>query len=527
MKTKLLSTLFLCLATVCLQAQVDIKWNEAYSSAFTNRVVDEDFQAIYTLSSDKTSLYIEQYNKENLALIKQTPFQVPITETATLEHFCGYQGKITLFYSIYSKTDKKISLFAYQIDKNAQIITKPKEVFSKKIPKRFMEENFKIKTHPEDSSYYFIYHMDLQKTSLDFVFVDGELDVLDVGNKDLSIEYEDPLYYFLECFTDKNFNIYIQSKTRYSEYGKLYKSTLSKLSFNKEGQLEDKEEYSWAIEEKSVDDLLIHFGQGDDMIVAAIRKGWRTPAGSTEKQFSVLGLSWTKINTLSGKKISEQYSAFNQEQLKAFLTEEEWEKSRDPDQFGDLVPLQIVSGKKEGYYLVCEDRNQYFSSDGVSYKFMSLIICNIDKEGKVSWLSCIPKNQGFPGSYLPRNIDVYKESKMEISVGFLAISGYIDYRPYLSYTLFQEDGKLYFIFNDGIGNFKGKGEMNYVQFGFSFGMPTYAIVDKEGRVSKNLIYPKMRKDLKMRAGITYKMNSGDIIIFSGKGKFNKLGKIKL
>jgi hypothetical protein len=62
---------------------------------------------------------------------------------------------------------------------------------------------------------------------------------------------------------------------------------------------------------------------------------------------------------------------------------------------------------------------------------------------------------------------------MEISVGFLALSGSIDIRPYLSYTLFQKNEKLYFIFNDGIGNFKVKvkGEMNYVQFGFSYGMP--------------------------------------------------------
>jgi hypothetical protein len=40
-----------------------------------------------------------------------------------------------------------------------------------------------------------------------------------------------------------------------------------------------------------------------------------------------------------------------------------------------------------------------------------------------------------------------------------------------------------------------------------------------------LIYPKRQKDLKMRAGITYKTNNGDNIIFSGKGKVHKLGKI--
>jgi hypothetical protein len=83
------------------------------------------------------------------------------------------------------------------------------------------------------------------------------------------------------------------------------------------------------------------------MTIPAIRKGWRTPNGSKEKQFSALGVSWTQINTLSGKTINEEYNSFNQEQLKAFLTKEEWEKSRDLDLFAGLVPLQIFPKKIE------------------------------------------------------------------------------------------------------------------------------------------------------------------------------------
>lgn len=116
---------------------------------------------------------------------------------------------------------------------------------------------------------------------------------------------------------------------------------------------------------------------------------------------------------------------------------------------------------------------------------------------------------------------------MEVSVGFLAMSGVIDMRTYLSYSLIQKGSKLYFLFNDWTGNFKGTGEMNYLQFGFTYGIPTCAVVDKKGRATKKLLYSKNPKDLRMRAGVTYETSNGDHLIFSTKGKANKLGKVLL
>lgn len=383
----------------------------------------------------------------------------------------------------------------------------------------------RYKACPDDSSHYLIYHFDRKLIQLDFIFVDGNLNVLDAGSKSLKKEYKDDNYHWLECFADKNFNIYIHSNSRNSEGYNT--SKLSKFTFNKDGKLEAKEQYDWNVSDKGIKYLHIHFGKGEEMIVAAIRKGQETLDGSEEKRDCAVGMSWTTINTLSGEKIREVYSPFDLNLLNDFFTKSEWDNSKRNGLFETLRPIQIVSNGGDGYYLICEERARYYRSDDCSYKFMSLLVCNIDKDGKLSWLSCVPKNQGFLGSYFPHEIDVYKKSKIEVSVGFLSISGAIDMRTYLSYTLLQKEEKLYFLFNDWTGNFGNSGEMNYLQFGFTYGIPTCAVVDKRGRATKKLLYSQKPKDLKMRTGLSYKTANGDHLIFSGKGKANKLGKVSL
>jgi hypothetical protein len=537
-KISLTALFILIISTLSIgQKEVDISWNEKYSEAFTNFIVSEDDSYLYTFSSDKNAFYIEKYSKKELALEKKTAIDFPNEREANLEFFISEEDKVSIFYSTWSKSERISTLYAFKVDLSGKVVQGVKEILTVNIPNKYSKGLFRNVRPNKNSSNYLVYHSYLDYTFdaqvVNFALVNSSIDIIEQGEKDFREEKVVSKCYFLGCHMDNSNQVYFVSRKKYDEEKDLYTSSLLKYAINGK-TLDFEEEYVLQMDKESIEYPAVYFGEEDQIVFGAIRKAELSySSDENENNYSSKGLAWMIIDAKSGKTILSEQDDFSKKQIEGL----EYENT---DGLSVLFEGIEILPTKDGYYFIAEERSGMYSekiyyefvgknnltTSSTSYEYRDILICKVDEKGSIDWLGNIKKTQGFvAGNAMDWYYDKYKFQPMKLEAKGLGFTIQKNMRTYLSYTAFEKDEKLYFIFNDGVSNFKGKGENNYIQFGFSYGIPTYAIIEKGGKANKYLMYKKPQAKVKMRAGLFYETKDEDYIIFSDKGKVNTLGKL--
>jgi hypothetical protein len=533
MKTYLPFIIF-SLLSIKLQAQIDVAWGgqqiaaPKYSSV--ESILGGNDTRVFALKlknkgpGSRTHFYIDTYAKKNLALISTAEFNLPGQQeqstlmeriflgagkyrTAQIEKIIYMHGKFLVFTTFYSREHKTYCAYVQTISEsgtlNADLHTVDTiSADSKRNPGLF---NFILS---EDKAHVLIFHNE----PLDmYPFEKFSCKMLDENlsirwSKNFELPYKDKQFHISQYSIDTTGNLFLLVNIDKNKENQERKKPAYRYSifayYYKRDQLK---EYTIDLGEKFISDITCAVNPAGDLVCA----GFYSKSSETAQA----GTFFLKIDKASTEVSERNVRDFDKDFLMEFMTERKVEKGKELYNFDIHHFLLRENGSAvmvaEQYFM---DIVSYYNPASRSYNYSyhyyynDIIVVGFDPRGQVS---------------LQKKITKYQHTVN-------------DGGPFSSFVLVDGGDMLHFIYNDNPDNLhRSETEIAHGNLD-NMGNPARSVVvmvsmDMKGNTQRTQLLDNHAKRNKswFRPKIYKKISDKDFILFSGKGKYYRLGRITL
>ena len=538
MKTGIGLMLYFCIGITSLWAQQEMKAQfpeQLKNKNYINYFLQESEADIYTFSSSKKMYVLERYNKETLLPEIVATVALP-DKKAQLEFVTSELDQAYVYYSIRKK--EVTTLYAYGLDRTGKVVKEPRVIMEIKRLEAYGRGTFDLARQSTGTTKQLIYHHYPSKGLNYFSFydqvmtlslVDDNLKVVHTVQKNFRGEQQSQRRVYGEILLDAEDRWYISSAnwhTSKDDHSNAYLYQYDML----DNAIKPTQTYELTIPGHYIEAPLVRFVGADKLFFLSLMSTLTMDAEDKVDDYVAQGIKGMEIDLSTAAVTKEFEGKFSAQQLEQFPAYDEEEQK--PYQLTGWFQALDFLPTKEGYYLVLEERKSSISSGymgNYSYGhekayYQDIVVCKLTVDYALDWLSLLRKKQYFiSGSALSPIIERHKTAKTSVSGGIgggLSIGK--DMRIFLSYTVVEKDGALYFIFIDSPKDLKGAPYNNGLQFNFGAETLATAVVSEAGVAKKKQL---MKDFIRPRATMQYQSITGEHYIMTrskGNHSFLKL-----
>jgi hypothetical protein len=528
--------LFLILVFVGIKtpAQIDVAWGSQQTASPKNSVLENilggNESKVYALktknkgSGSRTHYYIDTYSKKSLKLLGTAEYSLPIQNersgileqfflgagkfrTSQIEKIIYTQGKFLVFTSFYSKTRRMNYAYLQTISENGILDPSIHAVDSISADSRRNAGQFNF-ILSSDKMHLLIAHTEpldmhpFEKFSC--TMLDEHLTVS--WKKDFELPYKDKQFHLAKYCMDSTGNLFMLVNIDKNKENQERKKPAYSYSifayFCKRDQLR---EYTLDLGEKFISEITCDVSPSGDFICAGFY--------SRNSESSQAGTFYLKIDKTSTEVAERNVHEFDKDFLMEFIADRTVNKGRELYNFDIHYLLLRQDGSAvmiaEQYFM---DIVSYYNPASRSYNYAyhyyynDIIVVGFDPKGQTSLLKKINKYQHTVN----------------------------DGGPYSSFAMVDGGDMLHFIYNDNPDNMhRSESEIGHghvdnmnnpsrsvvvmVSMDMKGNTQRTQLLDNHARKNKCWFMPKMNKMI----------NRKDLILFSGKSKYYRLGRISL
>jgi len=515
-------------------AQIDVTWGGQQTASPKNSLLENilggDDTHVYALkvksngSGDANRYYIDTYSKKSLGLISTTAYNLPVqTErssfweqffmhagkfrTSQIEKVIYLNGKFFVFSSFYSRNKQMNYAYVQTISEKGQLNPEIHPVDSIVADSKRNTGLFKI-VLSADKKHFLVSHtepLDMYPFERFSCKILNE-DLSPFWKKDFELPYKDKQFHIAKYCLDSAGNLFIlvnidKDKENQARNKPAYRYSIFAY-FCKRDQLR---EYTIDLGDKYISEITCDLNAAGDLICAGFY--------SKNSESSQAGTFFLKIDKTSTEVAERNIHEFDKDFLMEFMTERKVDKGKELYNFDIHYLLLRDDGSAvmiaEQYFM---DIVSYYNPASRSYSYAyhyyynDIIVVGFDPKGQTTLLK--------------------KISKYQHTVN--------DGGPYSSFVLVDGKDMLHFIYNDNPDNSHrseseiahghvenmnnpGRSVVVMVSMDMKGNTQRTQLLDNHARKNKCWFRPKMNKN------ITEK----DLILFSGTGKYYRLGRVTL
>ncbi len=517
-----------------LPAQIDVAWGGQQTASpknsFIESILGGNDSRVFALKirskgqGSHTHFYIDTFAKKSMGLVSTTEFDLPGQNeqnnflerfflasgkyrTSQIERILYMNGKFLVFSSFYSKQKQK--QFAYvQTISEAGILNPDSRIIdsiSADGKRNAGTFNFELSA---DKSHVLVFHS--EPVDL-YPFERFSCKMLDenltgLWTKSFELPYKDKQFHITKFCIDKEGNVFIlaninKNKENIERRKPAYNFSIFAY-FYKQDQLK---EYTIDLGDKFISDITFNITPTEDLICAGFY--------SKNSFTSQAGTFFLKIDQATKEVSQRNVREFDKDFLMEFMSDRKVEKGKELYNF-DIDHLLL---REDGSAVMVAE--QYFM-DVVSYYnpasrmynytyhyyYNDIIVVGFDAKGQISLLK--------------------KISKYQHTVN--------DGGPYSSYVLVDGGEMLHFIYNDSPDNVhRSESEIGHGHLS-NMGNPGRSVVvmvsmDMKGNTQRTQLSDNhsKRNNCWFQPKMNKKIDDKDIILFSGRGKYYRLGRVSL
>ncbi|MGB0862091.1 MAG: hypothetical protein ACPGXZ_04195 [Saprospiraceae bacterium] len=478
---------------ISLSAQ-KINWGPELQQSRKNSIeiiAGEDERGIYVYT-ERAQLFvstvpvIEHYDKK-MILKYSTPLKQLAKRAIQIDNFWHFNNKLFIYYTQYSRKQKKQILYYQEIDKKTgKLLDKPQELV--KLPSFY--RNPVQYSASSDSSKAVIFHTPIVEVGLfqKTPRATFQLHVLDqslknIWNKDIKTPYDADLFDAEKVEVSKKGNAYIlariYNKSRREKRNGQANYFYKIIAYTNNG--ETLKEYDLALDGLYITDITFKVNNNGKLTCA----GFYSERSAT----TVKGSFFFTINTATSKIEKKGFEPFKEGFLAQLMSKRRARKGRELYRYYlDDIILRSDGGAVligEQYY---STSNTFYSGVGMNrvpnttytYHYEDIIIININPDASIAWASSIPKNQSSST------------------------------KAFSSYAQATAKGKIYFIYNEKI----------------SRRSPVIiASVNTRGKVDVKELFKNKDEGIITRPELCRQTSKDEMIMYGERGKRYKFGKL--
>lgn len=514
------------LTSVLAQQPVSIEWGKANkNTSAISRILGESGGDLIVLANKNNDFFIEIYDKEGLDLKKTSPMTLPEENGKKTEieyiHFFPSNQKILLFTTQFHK--QKNYLYSYEVSFEGTLSNK-KTLIEHDVDGQSMRGDFGFETSEEEEHILAFHYTKVRKEKewgkqTKVIVLDAQGAILSEINGRLP--YRDGLSEFkisrfafdgkryVHMLVNKVMNPNNPSK-RYDEFY-VYSYDITKDNHRTTQLIKLEEGFS-------ILDMSFIIDANHSLVLV----GYYATYAGFWRGMTYQGTFVARYDPANKKILSQTKDAYTAAHYdRAYGKRAKALKKGLPPYYRIR---EIVLQDDGQIYLVSEYVYVTQSRGTTSYIYGDISVTLVNENGKIEWLSSIPKGQ------------IYTRLAMSTSSGtsiggigaFFSVSFYImkDKSIYLSYVFNLKDGNMYFIYNDNPNNIDTDiSEQPKVLRTVEKGVPTLVIMDREGNMKREVLYGAKTDELHLRPRILKHMDDGSIYIYGNKKKLDKIGRI--
>jgi hypothetical protein len=494
--TKYFLILFLSSITISLMAQ-EVTWGPELRQSSKNRIeriAGEDANGIYVFKQQSQFFgnmipVIEHYDKK-MILKYSTPLKQLAKRNIRVDNFWHFKNRLFIYFTQYSKKQRKQTLFYQEIDKKTgKLLARPEKLTQ--VP----SFNSQIVGQLEygastDSSTAVVYYSPIievglfQKTPR----ATFQIQVVDenfkpIWNKNVKAPYDSDLFDVERVEVDKAGNAYvlarIYNKSRREKRRGQANYFYKVISYTNNG--ETLKEYDLVLDGLYITDITIKVSNKGKLICAGFY--------SERSAETVKGSFFFTINTKTSKIETKGFKPFGEQFLSKLMSKRRARKGRELYRYYlDDIILRSDGGAVligEQYYAVS---STYYTGTGMNrtantnytYHYEDIIVININPDASIAWASSIPKDQT------------------------------ASTKAFSSYAQATAKGKIFFVYNERISR------RSPVMI---------ASVDTRGKVTIKQLFSNRDEGIITRPKLCRQTSKDEMILYGERGKRYKFGKL--
>ncbi len=434
------------------------------------------------------------------------------------DHVIHFNNEIYLFSFYINKKLGKMFLFMQKVDKKTMMPTNQLTKVSETEIKGIFSGNhgdFDYKTSRDDSKLMIFNTFPEEKGKPQrFGLTIFDQNVKEIWSKTLSLPYNDELFDIQDYIVDNDGNVHIVSllyKDKRKEKRKGQPNYIYQI-YSIYNQGKDVKEYSIELEGKFITDMKLAINDQKDIICAGF---YAEKSGS-----SIIGTYNVKLNPETKEIVSRHMNEFGVDYVNQEASDEEddvdekkvssksKESKKDKEKEKEMADYQldeIIFNENGESYLIAEQYyytvHTYVTSDGKGssttrttyhYFYNDIIVVKMSKEGKIVWVSKIPKKQ-----------------RSTNDNGF-----------YSSYVMATINGKMNFFFNDHLDNVNIANNVKpkAILTQSKNSVMVRVELDVDGKTTKDAMFNTRDVEISIRPKVCKQISDNQLMIYGKRGK---------
>jgi len=520
--------------------KVKIKWgqiqNESKKSELEN-IVGYDNTGVYVVKGKKgilslefDSRTIEHYNNKMFKMKSKELNFLKNGKKLKLQFFLHINNVLYMFSSLKDSDSKKDILYSQQVNKKTlstnREYNKIVEVAWNKYD-RMTKGEYNVELSTDSSKiliYYNLSSAERENEEIGFSVFDNNMNML--WEKTIEFSYDKKLFDIHEITIDNKGDVFLIAKEYINKRidKKDGKPNYNFHVFNYYNNGNDFTDYPLKLKDYFITDFQIKINDNGEILCGGFysKKGKavlssvsdifkyslsiesKRAKAAKEKAHNIKGSFLIKINTNTKEITASDSYEFDIKFIRKWknILFEEAKLNKDNTELRQYDLKDIILTDEGNIIIVGEQsyeittKVQGFSS--TTYYYNDIIVTKISPEGAVKWVRRLPKRQATSQ----------------------------DYGKWSSYSLFEANNKLYFIFNDNPKNLQEKYKNNIKNFNKDTKTITVLIeIDSEGEVSREVLFSSKEIGVLLEPKVCYQISDNEMILFGKRKKKQRFGKL--
>lgn len=546
---KILFILFVFITTIS-QAQlsvgnVTLDFGEDISNTEGNivRIAGIKNDIIYTLSKKNNKFFIQTFDAATKNNLKSKSLKLEKIEDSkvVIEDVVVIENKAYVMASYYNKSKKQNTFVALEVSEDLEL-SSPKKLLAIGVKNRTKKGAFLFEMSYDEINYMVTHINIIEKKELltyEFTLLDQNMDAVKKEKHSINFQDRKDLYFDFADFgvNEKGDAFIIYTESYRDKKNKTTKNTITLHTFYSDNEYQ-KEEIIVDLKGKRVVNCDLIYTNDKLQLIGFYSKLKK----SGRSEYKIEGIFDIAINTLDNTVEKKVFNDFTLETKTKLIGKRRAKKGKN------LLPFysntHLIERSNGGvivlseFFVATQGRSSGIGIGGfgvtatpIIYDNNEIIVTALNADGTFAWSNVIPKEQrlgisvisvGFAGGI--------SNGSVSMSAGVMfPVASLGDGPEYLSSMPFYKDGKLTVIINDDPKNIgitdiddvkrvKNINKMIPVAFEFDDASGNMTRVDPEEFEKRQIV---------VRPGVTYQLNSNETIIYGSSKSETKLGVLKL
>ena len=503
----------------CFAQVSKIDWGpetEGGKRLYPDRFLGKDNRAIYFIQDTYNPFcpfcpsdhYLQKFDAETMSLIYSKELKMPAVagkdnRHVRFEELFLLNGKLILFTSFFDKEERTNTAYVQTVGADGEVINDAKIMDKVQVMDKAERSEFSFALSSDSTKILefkndYTSHRKGAKQHFAYKVIDNSLNEL-WGNDKIELDYNNADFNVKDYVLDKSGNFYMLAEIE-NEKNTWFKdrpSYLYKILLIAPQSSEVKE-YDVELENKTISDMSFRVNKNQDVIAA----GFYSNRGKYADE--IAGTFYVSIDGKTKDEKAKGLKDFDTRFLLNFMSERSAKRGSELRQFNID---QIIERADGGAYMVAEQRyvqtittfNGRYSTTDYYYNFNDLIVAGINADGKINWVTMVPKTQ------VTAN----------------------DKGPYSGYAMAVTGNTINFIFNDNTRNLAIANPREYKTFsGPKKSTCVLVTIGNNGELTKRPLFSEKEKKIFTRAKIYLQTSANELMMYAERGRKMKLFRVE-